>query len=99
MNQYFIVISNEAMADIDEIVDYIHNELQEPYTARRYYDGLISAIQKLSLHAGSIGINSYVQAQFGRNVRHIIYKKMTIIYVICGDVVYVNRIIPNSLIH
>jgi plasmid stabilization system protein ParE len=98
MTQYFITISDEAMIDIDRVVDYIHSELQEPETAKRYYDGLIHTIQTLSVCAGSIGFNPYVQAMFGKEARQIIYKKMTIIYVVSGSDAYVKRVIAGSLI-
>ncbi|MDR0834283.1 MAG: type II toxin-antitoxin system RelE/ParE family toxin [Candidatus Symbiothrix sp.] len=99
MNLYYIIISDEAMEDIDSIVDYIHSELKEAFTAQQYYDGVIHTIQKLSFCAGSIGFNTYVQSMFGKKARHINYKKTAIIYIISKDVVYITRIIASSLIH
>ena len=99
MKQYDIIISTEAMESIDKLVDYIHSQLEDPRAARQYHDGLIHTIQKLAFYAGSIGTNEFVQAMFGLDARSVIYKKMTIIYVIRGNVVYVKRVIAGSMIH
>jgi plasmid stabilization system protein ParE len=100
MKKYIIVLSDEAVLDIDAITDYIHSELKAPITARRYHDGLIRAIMKLSAYGGTIAISRYefIQHNYGPNARHITYKKMTVIYLIDGDFVYVQRIIPGSSI-
>jgi plasmid stabilization system protein ParE len=100
MKKYIIVLSDDVVFDIDAITDYIHSELKAPVTARRYHDGLIRAIMKLSIYAGNIAISQYefIQQNYGPNARHITYKKMTIIYLIDGDFVYIQRIIPGSLI-
>jgi hypothetical protein len=36
---------------------------------------------------------------FGWDARHINYKKMSIIYVVRGNVVFVKRVIASSMIH
>jgi hypothetical protein len=56
-------------------------------------------IQKLSVYADSVGANEYVQDMFGINVRHIIFKKMAIIFFIEDDIVYIKRVIARALIH
>jgi hypothetical protein len=68
-------------------------------TAANYIKGLKMIIQKLSVYADSVGANEYVQDMFGINVRHIIFKKMAIIFFIEDDIVYIKRIIARALIH
>jgi plasmid stabilization system protein ParE len=100
MKKCVIVISDEAVKDIDAVTDYIHNEIKEPITARRYHDGLVKAIMKLSVYADAIAISPYdfIQRNYGPNARHITYKKMTVIYVVDGDFVYIQRVISASLV-
>ncbi|MDR0865781.1 MAG: hypothetical protein LBO74_12750 [Candidatus Symbiothrix sp.] len=56
-------------------------------------------VQKLVFLADSIGFNPYIQYMFGKNARHIVYKKMSIVYVVRGNIVYIKRVIPSSMIH
>jgi hypothetical protein len=58
-----------------------------------------NTIDSLSRLAGVLGYNEYVQAMFGADARHIIYKKVAIIYVVRGETVCVLRVIPGALIH
>jgi hypothetical protein len=60
---------------------------------------LYGTIATLGYLADTCGYNSYVQAMFGRDARHLRYRKMAIIYTIRGDIVYVKRMIAASLIH
>ena len=98
---YTVIISDDATADIDALVDYIYYEIKEPITALRYHDGLINAIMGLSSSADIYAESQYdfIQQNYGPSARHITYKKMTIIYLIDGDYVYIQRIIAGSLIH
>jgi hypothetical protein len=59
MKKYIIVLSDEVVLDKDAITDYIHSELKASVTARRYHDGLIRAIMKLSAYADIIAISRY----------------------------------------
>jgi len=36
--------------------------------------------------------------QYGFNVRRLNYKKMTIIYTVMNDTVYIQRVVPSSTI-
>ncbi|MDR2564134.1 MAG: hypothetical protein LBC98_09395, partial [Prevotellaceae bacterium] len=65
----------------------------------KYIQGLDDTIEKLSYCAGSIGKNEYVQKMFGEKARHIVHKKMAIIFFVEDDTAYVIRIIAGSLIH
>ncbi|GHT33425.1 hypothetical protein FACS189434_07510 [Bacteroidia bacterium] len=100
MKRYTIIISDEATADIDALVNYIYYEIKEPITALHYHDGLINTIMSLSSSADIYAESQYdfIQRNYGPNARHITYEKMTIIYLIDGDYVYIQRIIAGSLI-
>jgi plasmid stabilization system protein ParE len=98
MKHFQVTISTKANKDITDLKQYIKDELKAPETASHYIEGLDATVQKLSYTADSIGSNEFVQAIFGKKARHIHYKRMVIIYIIRGNVVYVKRVIPGSMI-
>ena len=98
MKKYSVIISKDAGLDIANLMYYIKHEVKAPGTASDYIKRLEAIIQKLSYLADTVGANEYVQAMFGDNARHIIFRKMAIIYFVEDDTVYVQRIFPTSLI-
>jgi hypothetical protein len=94
-----IITSFQAEMDIKNVTDYIRDIYGSNMTATNYKKGLYKMIDRLSSVASIRAVNPYVQSMFGVNARHIIYKKMTIIYYIEDDCVYVERVIASSLIH
>lgn len=99
MKQYKILISNDANKDIKHLFDFIENNYHAPLTAKKYIDGLLTAIQFLTLTADSLPIaHRKLFLTYGTNVYRVNYKKMAIIYSIHGDIVYIHRIIPGVLI-
>lgn len=99
MTKYKIDLSEQAVCDIDDFIDYIIFAYKAPITAKRQYDGLFKTIKSLSLNAESLPIIRKTNfQQFGFNVRRINHKKMTIIYTIHFDIVYIHRIVAQSLI-
>ena len=78
---------------------YIREALKSPLTAAKYMAELNSAIQNLFFYAAAIGANEYIQARFGINARHIVFKKMAIVYKVKKDVVYILRVISGALIY
>jgi plasmid stabilization system protein ParE len=91
---------SEALHDINSTRRYIINELFKPLTAQKYKDGILNAIQRLSVYGSSIAPNQreYIQKRYGPNARTIIYKKMTIIYNVIEDIVFIRRVIAGGLI-
>jgi hypothetical protein len=97
--KYTITISPQADLDMNNLESYIKDDLQLPDTAAKYMAGVDKTIDYLALYADLIGFNPYVQAMFGAKARRIVYKKMSIIYTIRGNVVYVKSVIASSMIH
>lgn len=97
MEQYKIVISNNAKDDIMNLTDIILYDYAAPLTAFKYIKGLYKQINSLK-H----GAESYILQtkpffrQFGFNVRAITYKKMTIVYVVANKSVYIKAVIPSK---
>ena len=96
---YKIFFSPEADYDMFELEYYIRNVLKSPITASQYMNDLNTTILKLAVFANAISFNKYVQKQFGANARHINFKKMSIVYFVEEDVVFIKRVIPASLIY
>ena len=101
MEEYSVVISLEAEADIDEVYDYIAFGVMAPETAVRYYMGIYDTIQNLSIVGAMLAISQQpsLRKRYGADVRTVCYKKMTIVYSIIGNVVYVRRVMAGSLIY
>ena len=95
-----VVISPEAEADIDEVYDHIAFSAMAPKTAVNYYMGIYDTIKKLSTVGDILPVSQqpYLKRVYGVDVRTIRYKKMTIVYNIIGNVVYVRRVMASSLI-
>ena len=100
MREYSVVMSPEAEADVERVYDYIAFEVMAPETAVRYYMGLYDTIQHLSIVGGVLPVSQqpFLRKRYGVDVRTVHYKKMTIVYNIIRDVVYVRRVMAGSLI-
>jgi hypothetical protein len=90
----------EAEIDVDNLYDVIAFGFCQLLTADRYLKGLNDAIRRLSLYANTIAFSQYdyIQSRYGPHARHVTYKKMTIIYTIIDDTVFIKRIIAAKLI-
>jgi len=99
-NGYSVLISPEAEADVNEVFEYIAFEVMVPETAIRYRMGIYNTIKKLSIVGAMLPVSQqpYLRKRYGVEVRTICYKKITIVYNIIGNVVYVRRVMASSLI-
>jgi plasmid stabilization system protein ParE len=99
MSEYAIIISDEAKKDIDNLTDIIMYEYQAPFTAFKYMQELLEASLSLSHTAEAYPVQSnHSFRKYGQYVRRINYKKMAIIYTVHGTTVYIQRVIPASVI-
>jgi len=96
---YSVRITKRADQDIDDLIDYIENNLSAPMTAEKFARGIYQKIISLQTHAGiyPISIQESVQ-KYGSNVRRINYKDFAIIYTVEDGKVIIHRIIHGSLI-
>ena len=96
---YQIRFRPEAMQDITQLRDYIHTECAAPLTAARQFQDLGKRLDWLEQFAESLAIDFDLSYKYGMLVRHISFgKKMTILYTVEEGVVYVLRIMPQSMI-
>lgn len=99
MVNYIIELSEDALNDLDELSDTIIHKFKAPLTAFRYVRELKETINSLTNSAESYPIQTNITLRrFGTNVRRINYKKMAIIYTVYGNIAYIHRIIPASMI-
>lgn len=99
MNKYSVVISEQAQQDLRDLSNAISFEYKSPLTAVKYLRGIYDEMRKLRLIAGLLPVQkSAYFLQYGFNVKRLKYKKMTIIYTVIGDAVYIIRVIPSSTI-
>ncbi|HBX45096.1 type II toxin-antitoxin system RelE/ParE family toxin [Limibacterium fermenti] len=101
MNDYNVVLSQEAEADLQDYIDYIMStyKYKAPLTALRHYEDIFNILRTLNNMPESYSIQTGTSfLRFGANVRRINYKKMAIIYTVHGGIVYIHRIIAANLI-
>jgi len=97
--KYNIAYSPEADKDWYELFEVIAYEYNAPSTAFKYVQELIETIEQLQTIAESFPIQTYRSfLKYGQFVRRINYKQMAIIYTVHGDMVYIHRIVPASMI-
>ena len=96
---YTIVYKPKAKEDIEQVIDYIEQNLYSPITAKRFAQGLYTKIDTLKVNAGIFAISTYQDVlQYGLNARTVVFKGFAVIYTIHGHHVLVHRIIHGSLI-
>jgi len=99
MKNYQVVITEQAREDLTELARVIREEYKSPLTAVRYLRNLSKEIKNLKKSAESYSVQrrKYFN-QFGTNVRRLNYKKMTVVYSVIDDTVYVLSVIPSATI-
>ena len=99
MEQFHIVIFEEANNYILGLSNTIMYKYEAPITAIVYIQGLLDEIKKLKIYADSFPIQkSTFFKQYGFNVRRLNYKKMTVIYTLIDNTAYIQRVIASSTI-
>jgi plasmid stabilization system protein ParE len=100
MKNYTVRYMPEASQDVQSVYEYIAFKQKMPLSARRYYNGIFDAIDSLAIIGPSIAVTRHTSLLrlYGPRTRTIIYKKMTIVYNVIGETVYIRRIMASSLI-
>ena len=98
MRQFEISVTSKALSDVDKLRFAIVFKYRAPLTAKRYLKGLNDTIQSLKIGADSIQIDTNLSALYGFDIRRVNYKEMAILYSIEGNVVIIQRIIPQNMV-
>jgi len=99
--RYKIIVTEDYEVDLDNLYHIICEEYKSPITAKKYLEGLIDTVEKLCVVAGALPYcrNSYVVEKYGLFVKRINYKKMAVLFEIDNDIVFILRILPQSVIY
>ena len=98
MRRFKISLTPKALSDIDKLRFAIVFKYRAPLTAKRYLEGLNNTFQSLKIGADSIRVDEELSRQFGLDMRRVNYKEMAILYSVDEDIVYIHRIMPQSMI-
>ena len=98
MGQFEISLTSKALSDVDKLRFAIVFKYRAPLTAKRYLKGLNDTIQSLKIGADSLRIDEELSRQYGLDMRRVNYKEMAILYSVEENIVYIHRIMPQSMI-
>ena len=101
MTKYKIIYTDTFFIELDSLIDVILYQYKAPLTAKRYLEGLRKEIKYLELIAGSLPYcrNKSVVDKFGTNFKRLNYKKVSILFYVDGQNVYLISILPQSGIY
>ncbi len=95
MKQYTVEITNEALADMEQIYNHIAYALQAPENAMDQYNRIADAILTLDTLAERIHIMESVQER-RREIRRLLVDNYSVFYVIQEDKVIVTNVLYSA---
>jgi plasmid stabilization system protein ParE len=100
MKKYTLVVTTRARRDITDVYNHIHDVYKQSLTANRYLTGIINKINRLPIYGAPIAPsqNAWLQFHFGTTIRHIRYKRMTILFTVHGHCIFIKRVIAAKFI-
>ena len=98
MNSFHISLTSKALSDVDKLRFAIVFKFRAPLTAKRYLKGINDTIQSLKVGAASTPVDPVLSAQYGFEIKRINYKEMAILFSVEDEIVYIHRIMPQSMI-
>jgi len=99
MKRHAIKLSNDALADIEQLENIIVVQYKASLTAVRYLQGLKDTIKLLAIYPEAYPFNnSTLLNKYGLFSRRTVYKQITIIFSVFKGTVYIHRIIPSNTI-
>jgi hypothetical protein len=97
--RYTLRYKSKAYSDIVQLKDFILKECAAPLTAKRQFESLDKHLLWISEHAELPGIDVELSIKYGQIMRNVSFgRKMAILYSVEGDIVYIHRIMPQSMI-
>ena len=96
---YTLRYKSKAYSDIAQLKDFIYKQCEAPLTAKRQFESLDTHLRWISEHAELPGIDVELSIKYGQIMRNVTFgKKMAILYSVEGNIVYIHRIMPQSMI-
>lgn len=95
MNHYEVLITDEALTDMEEIYRYIAHELESPTVAMRIYSCIADAVQSLeSMPARFQAMLS--EPEHSRGLRRMLVDSYSAFYVIKENAVIVTNVLYSA---
>ena len=95
MKQYKVRITDKALADMEEIYNYIATQLQAPENAMSQYNWIAKAIEELSMFPEKARMESEPERAMG--LRQLVIDKYSAFYVIKDMKVIVIRVLYSAM--
>lgn len=95
MKQYKVRITDKALADMEEIYNYIATQLQAPENAMAQYNWIAKAIEALSMFPEKARMESEPERAMG--LRQLVIDKYSAFYVIKDMKVMVIRVLYSAM--
>ena len=95
MKQYVVRITDRALADMEEICNYIAIQLQAPENAMAQYNWIAKAIEELSMFPEKARMESEPERAMG--LRQLVIDKYSAFYVIKDMKVIVIRVLYSAM--
>jgi hypothetical protein len=97
--RYTIRFKSKAYSDIAQLKEFIHKQCAAPLTARKQFEMLEQYLDWIEQYAELPGVDVELSIKYGQLMRNVTFgKKMAILYSVEGDIVYIQRIMPQSMI-
>lgn len=95
MKQYMVQITDKALADMEEVYNYIAIQIQAPGNAMRQYNRIAEAIEGLNVFPERIRImESEPERMMG--LRQLVVDNYSVFYVIENEKVIVTRVLYSA---
>lgn len=95
MKQYTVQITDKALADMEEIYNYIAIQLQAPENAMGQYNRIAKAIEELSIFPEKIRLMESKQERI-MGLRQLSVDNYSVFYVIENERVIVMRVLYSA---
>ena len=95
MKQYGILITDEALNDMESIYEYIAEELLAPDTAMGQYNRIADAIETLDQMPERIKLMES-EPEKTRGLRKLIVDNYAVFFIIVGDTVIVTNVLYGA---
>ncbi|MCM1112017.1 MAG: type II toxin-antitoxin system RelE/ParE family toxin [Muribaculum sp.] len=95
MKQYTVKITDRALADMEEIYNYIAIQLQAPGNAMGQYNRIVEAIEKLHVFPERVKLMEF-EPEHAVGLRQLIVDHYSVFYLIVKEDVIVTRVLYSA---
>ena len=98
---YNVVITELFEKELNQLIDVIIYQYDAPFTAERYFKGIMDQLKSLEIIAGSLPYarNRYIMDRYGSFCKRLNYKNVSILFYVDRYNVYLLSVLPQSGIY